>query len=101
MLKAVERYLALRRAAGFAMQTAEYLLKSCARFATERGETHVRTQTAIDCVNAVDNDEAPTPDTNMRRLTSERTLTPAAISCAAVLAAIKARPFGRHVPRRP
>lgn len=48
MLKAVERCLALRRAAGFAMQTAEYLLKSCARFAAERGETHVRTQTAID-----------------------------------------------------
>jgi hypothetical protein len=36
----------------------------------------------------------------MRRSTSERTLTPVAIS-AAVLAAIKAKPFGRRVPRQP
>jgi integrase/recombinase XerD len=48
MLKAIERYLALRRATGFAMLNAEYLLKSFAAFATERGQTHVNTQTAID-----------------------------------------------------
>lgn len=48
MLNAVTAYLALRRAAGFAMQNAECLLKSFANFATERGETHVRPQTAID-----------------------------------------------------
>ena len=48
MLKAIETYLALRRATGFAMLNAEYLLKSFAAFATERGQTHVRTQTAID-----------------------------------------------------
>jgi integrase/recombinase XerD len=48
MLKAIEAYLALRRATGFAMLNAEYLLKSFAAFATERGQTHVRTQTAID-----------------------------------------------------
>lgn len=48
MLNAVTAYLALRRTAGFAMLNAEYLLKSFARFAAERGETHVRTQTAID-----------------------------------------------------
>ncbi|MFY9642258.1 MAG: tyrosine-type recombinase/integrase [Rhodomicrobium sp.] len=47
MLKTVETYLSLRRAAGFAMQSVEYLLKSFARFAAARGETHVHTQTAI------------------------------------------------------
>jgi integrase/recombinase XerD len=48
MLKAIETYLALRRATGFAMLNAEYLLKSFAAFATEREQTHVHTQTAID-----------------------------------------------------
>jgi integrase len=48
MLKAIEAYLALRRATGFAMLNAEYLLKSFAAFATERGQTHVHTQAAID-----------------------------------------------------
>src|SRR6516164_7608840 len=48
MLKAIETYLALRRATGFAMLNAEYLLKSFAVFATELGQTHVYTQTAID-----------------------------------------------------
>jgi integrase/recombinase XerD len=48
MKDAMAAYLALRRAAGFEMANAEYLLDSFARFATERNETHVRTQTAID-----------------------------------------------------
>ena len=48
MLKTIETYLALRRATGFAMLNTEYLLKSFAAFATERGQTHVHTQTAID-----------------------------------------------------
>lgn len=48
MLQVVETYLALRRATGFAMSTAEYLLKSFAAFAAERGQTHVEMQTAID-----------------------------------------------------
>jgi len=48
MLKAIEAYLALCRATGFVMLNAEYLLRSFAAFATERGQTHVRTQTAID-----------------------------------------------------
>jgi integrase/recombinase XerD len=48
MLKAIEAYLALRRATGFAMLNAEYLLKSFAVFATERGQAHVHAQTAID-----------------------------------------------------
>ena len=48
MLKAIEAYLALRRATGFAMLNAECLLKSFAAFATERGQTYVHVQTAID-----------------------------------------------------
>ncbi len=48
MLKTIETYLALRRATGFAMLNTEYLLKSFAAFATERGQTYVHTQTAID-----------------------------------------------------
>jgi integrase len=48
MLDAIETYLALRRATGFAMSNAEYLLKSFAAFAAEHGQTHVKAQTAID-----------------------------------------------------
>lgn len=48
MLEAIETYLALRRAAGFAMSNAEYLLKSFAGFSAERGQAYVQTQTAID-----------------------------------------------------
>jgi integrase/recombinase XerD len=48
MLNAIEAYLTLRRATGFAMQTAEYLLRSFAAFAAEHGQTHVQVQTAID-----------------------------------------------------
>jgi integrase/recombinase XerD len=48
MLKAIEAYLALRRATGFAMLNAECLLRSFAAFATERGETHVHAQTAVE-----------------------------------------------------
>jgi integrase/recombinase XerD len=48
MKDAVAAYLALRRAAGFQMVNAEYLLNSFARFAAERNESHVRTQIAID-----------------------------------------------------
>jgi integrase/recombinase XerD len=47
MLNAIETYLALRRVTGFAMSNAEYLLKSFAAFAAERGQTHVETQTTI------------------------------------------------------
>jgi len=53
MLKAIETYLTLRRATGFAMLNAEYLLKSFVAFATERRQTHVHTQTAIDWARAV------------------------------------------------
>ena len=48
MLNAIDTYLSLRRATGFAMSNAEYLLKSFAAFAAERGQSHVHMQTAID-----------------------------------------------------
>jgi integrase/recombinase XerD len=47
MMPAVDDYLALRRAAGFRLSNAEYLLGSFARFAAARNETHVRPETAI------------------------------------------------------
>ena len=49
MMPAIERYLALRRAAGFRLSNAEYLLGSFARFAATRNNTHVRAETAIAC----------------------------------------------------
>ena len=38
MRQAVDRYLAMRQAAGFDLVNAAYLLRSFARAATERGE---------------------------------------------------------------
>jgi len=48
MIPAVESYLAARRAAGFKLLNADYLLRSFACFAVKRGEMHVCAQTAID-----------------------------------------------------
>src|SRR5712692_5706161 len=48
MRQAVDRYLAMRQAAGFDLVNAEYLLRSFARAAEERGESHVRAATAIE-----------------------------------------------------
>lgn len=47
MRPAVDAYLAVRRATGFKLSNDEYLLRSFARFADERGEAHIRTTTAI------------------------------------------------------
>jgi len=44
----IDAFLALRRAVGFQLETEEYLLHHFARWATERGEDHVRTQTATE-----------------------------------------------------
>ena len=51
MIKAVESYLALRRAAGFSLSNTEYLLRSFARFAVDRQERYIRTPTAIEWAN--------------------------------------------------
>ena len=48
MMAAIDRYLALRRGAGFALSNAQYLLRSIAAFAADRRERHIRTATVID-----------------------------------------------------
>jgi integrase len=48
MIAAIDRYLALRRSAGFVLSNAQYLLRSFAAFATDRQQRHVRTATLIE-----------------------------------------------------
>ena len=43
----VETYLAVRRAAGYALEGQEWTLRSFARYANARGDSHVRSSTAI------------------------------------------------------
>jgi len=45
---AIDSYLALRRAQGFVFRVQEKLIRSFARFASERGEDHLRTATVIE-----------------------------------------------------
>ena len=47
LTQTVHTYIAVRRAAGFKLDTVERYLHDFARFATERGQTHVIAQTAI------------------------------------------------------
>ena len=44
----IDTYLALRRAVGFRLQAEEALLHAFARWAVDRGDTHVRTETATE-----------------------------------------------------
>lgn len=60
----VTRYLGLRRALGYRLTKAERHLRSFARFASERGESHVRTTTALAWLPTA----AKTPDAMARRL---------------------------------
>jgi len=46
--EAIDSYLALRRAQGFVFKIQEKLIRGFARFASERGENHIRTATAIE-----------------------------------------------------
>lgn len=46
--QSIDAFLALRRAIGFRLKDEEYLLHDFARFASARGEIHVRTQTATE-----------------------------------------------------
>lgn len=48
IMKAVESYLAVRRAAGFELEVPEYLLRSFAHYASERGQTHICSQAVIE-----------------------------------------------------
>jgi len=47
MMHAIESYLQLRRAAGFRLRDTEALLKEFACFAAERGDVHIKTDTAV------------------------------------------------------
>ena len=46
--QSIDAYLALRRAVGFQLKTEEHLLHDFARWASDRAQTHVRTQTATE-----------------------------------------------------
>ena len=59
----IDDYLAIRRAVGFQLRTQEGHLRHYARFANERGDTHVRAQTALDWAA-----EAPSPHQRGHRL---------------------------------
>lgn len=48
LMKAIDSYLETRRAAGFELEVPEYLLRSFARFARERGDDHVRSATVVE-----------------------------------------------------
>lgn len=48
LVQAVDDYLAVRRAAGFKLKTAERYLRYFTHFADARGETHMRAKSAID-----------------------------------------------------
>jgi integrase/recombinase XerD len=48
MMAAIDRYLALRRGAGFVLSNAQYLLRSFAAFAADRRQRHIRTATVIE-----------------------------------------------------
>lgn len=48
LTRLVYSYLDLRRSTGYRMKVQEYLLHNFASFAAERGETHIRTRTAIE-----------------------------------------------------
>ena len=48
LMKKVDEYLALRRAAGYALEVPQYHLRNFARFAAKREETLIRTPTVIE-----------------------------------------------------
>ena len=63
LTRAIDSYLDVRRAVGFALTVDAGLLRNFARFATDRSETHVRRQTAIEWAA-----RAPSPSQRERRL---------------------------------
>jgi hypothetical protein len=67
LMQAIDTYLAIRHAAGFELKVDDGLLHHFARFATERGETHVRRETAIAWAAG-----APSPSQRARRLAMVR-----------------------------
>lgn len=65
LIKAVESYLQIRRAAGFELRHSGILLRSFARFASERNETHLKARTALEWARL-----APSAGGRARRLKS-------------------------------
>lgn len=63
LMRAIESYLEMRRATGYHLENDEYHLRSFARFAAKRRESHVRIKTAIAWAA-----KGPTPPTRERRL---------------------------------
>ena len=61
--QSIDAYLALRRAVGHDLENEGYFLRSFARFASERGETHVRTHSAVEWASG-----APSPQERERKL---------------------------------
>lgn len=48
LIQDVERYLTIRRALGFKLKTVSYHLRAFSQVATSKGETHVRSTTAVE-----------------------------------------------------
>ena len=48
LMKAVESYLAVRRAAGYKLKGVGNMLRQFARFAMDKGECFIRSETAIE-----------------------------------------------------
>jgi len=69
LMPAIDAYLAIRRAAGFRLRVTEGFLRNYARFATAHGDTHVRTQTALEWAAL-----APSASQRGRRLEAVRIL---------------------------
>ena len=65
MIRTVQSYLAVRRAAGHKLRNAGFMLDSFARYAVERGEQHIRTATVIEWAS-----QGSTPGERDRRLRS-------------------------------
>ena len=63
MMSFVDSYLAVRRAAGYALVDDEFLLRSYARFATDRGESVVLVESVVEWAS-----EAPSLGQSERRL---------------------------------
>jgi integrase len=53
LVNALDSYLAIRRAGGFALKSQEYILRSFVRFASERGDIYIRTATVLEWASQV------------------------------------------------
>ena len=53
LMKVLDSYLAIRRAAGFKLKAQEYILRSFVRFASERGDIHIRTASVMEWASQI------------------------------------------------